>query len=60
MPNPREALTKAEPDEKNVRLGAYPLWMRTLCPKSQPLRNPTCLPSERGPGQRGKPESLGR
>lgn len=47
MPNPREALTKADRINNDVRLDSHP-WKRTLCPKSQPLRNPTCLPSGRG------------
>ena len=54
MPNPREALTKEEPVKKNAPLESYPA-ERTLCPESQPLRNPTCLPSGEGAGQRVKP-----
>jgi hypothetical protein len=51
MPSPREALTKAEP----FKVGVSPLRKRkrTLRPKSQPIRNPTCLPSGQGAGQRG-------
>lgn len=58
MPNPSEALTKAEPEQRPF--GVSPLPMRILCLESQPLRNLTCLPSGQGAGQRVKPKDRAR